>query len=98
MGLDISDLSGGVLNAQDLLRGNNAVCLGLSLLIEFSPSLLTSLYTTITTPLKKITDSITPLIGSLDCPQLKTATNGGTNILEKWKTTYPGVKRAGVAF
>lgn len=93
----MGNLSGGVLNAQTLLESNNAVCLGLELLIEFSPSLLHSLYTTITAPLKAIIDKISPSILLLNCPQLGTATNGGTNLLDQWKVTYPGAKRAGAA-
>jgi hypothetical protein len=86
-----------VLNSANLLEGNNAVCLGLELLIEFNPSLLHSLYATITTPLKKITDQLGPTIASLNCPQLNTANNGGTNLLESFKKTYPGAAKAGVA-
>jgi len=97
VGIDMDNLSGGVLNSAALLEGNNAVCLGLELLIEFSPSLLHSLYATITAPLKSITDQLNLGIASLNCPQLKTATNGGTNLLEQWKATYPGAKKAGVA-
>jgi len=97
VGIDLNDLTGGVLNAQTLLESNNAVCLGLELLIEFSPSLLHSLYATITAPLKAITDKINPSVLSLNCPQLKTATNGGKNLFEQWKVTYPGAKRAGGA-
>lgn len=97
VGIDIDNITGGVFNAQNLLEGNNAVCLGLELLIEFSPSLLHSLYATITTPLKKITDQLGPTITSLNCPQLGTATNGGTDLLESWKSIYPGAAKAGGA-
>jgi len=58
---------------------------------------LHSIYATITAPLSKLTAAIDPLLVSLNCPQLKSATNGGTNILDKWKATYPGVAKAGVA-
>jgi len=95
VGLDVENLTGGVLNAQTLLQGNNAVCLGLELLIEFSPSLLHSLYTTITAPLQNITNAFGSAVTSLNCPQLTTANNGGTNILNGFKATYPGVAKAG---
>jgi hypothetical protein len=84
-----------VLNSAKSPEGNNAVCLGLELLIEFNPSLFHSLYATITTPLKKITDQLA--IASLNCPQLNTANTGGTNLLESFKKTYPGAAKAGVA-
>lgn len=95
VGIDVTNLTGGILNAKTLVEGNNAVCLGLELLIEFSPSLLHSMYTTITTPLKNITDQIGLATTSLNCPQLTTANNGGTDILESFKKTYPGVAKAG---
>jgi len=95
VGIDVTNLTGGALNAQTLLEGNNAICLGLELLIEFSPSLLHSLYSTITTPLQNITNAFGSAITSLNCPQLMTANNGGTDILNGFKATYPGVAKAG---
>jgi hypothetical protein len=97
VGIDITNLTGGILNAGNLLQSNNAICFALELLIEFSPSLLHSLYSTITVPLQSITNTIGLTITSLNCPQLVTATNGGTDILAAWKTLYPGVQKAGNA-
>lgn len=95
VGIDVTNLTGGILNTEVLLEGNNAVCLGLELLLEFSSSLLHSLYTTIITPLKQLTDQLGPTIASLNCPQLTTANNGGTDLLASFKKTYPGVAKAG---
>jgi hypothetical protein len=88
-------LNGDFLTTETVLEGNNAICLGLELLIESSLSLLHSLCTTITTPLKEITDNFGAAIKSLDCPRLVTGQNGGEDILASWKGTYPGAARAG---
>ena len=76
VGIDFTDITGGFLNSETLLEGNNAIYLGLELLIEFDPSLIHSLYATITTPPKDITAQLGLATTSLNYPQLTTANNG----------------------
>jgi hypothetical protein len=89
-GIDVSNLTSGILNAEVHLKCKNALCLGLELLIEFCPSMLHSRYTTTITLLKDITDKFVVAITSLKRLQLTKANNAGTNLLNNFKALYPG--------
>ncbi|RDW57105.1 hypothetical protein BP6252_13851 [Coleophoma cylindrospora] len=97
VGIDVNNITGGVLNAKNLLQSNNLVCLALEVLIEASPALLHSVYATVTAPLSVITNLVGASVLSLNCPQLTTATGGGTDLLKSWKNIYPGASKAGGA-
>jgi hypothetical protein len=63
-GVDISDLTGGVFNAQTLLQGNNFACYVYQIAAQAKPDILLG-------ALDTLTDAIGKIVGGLSCPQLK---------------------------
>jgi hypothetical protein len=63
-GVAISDLTGGLFNAQTLLQGNNFACYAYQLAAQAKPDILLG-------ALDTLTDAIGKIIGGLSCPQLK---------------------------
>lgn len=71
VGLDISNLTGGVFNAQNLLKGNNLACFGFQAAIQFAPDLLQGLVSDVTGAVNKLTSSLGNTLNVLGCPTLK---------------------------
>ena len=63
-GVDIADLTGGIFNSADLLKGNNFGCFVYQLSAQARPDILLG-------ALNKLTDAIGSIISPLGCPQLK---------------------------
>jgi hypothetical protein len=97
-GLDLEDITGGVLNAVSLLEGNNLVCLVLEIVKTFSPNSLSSLFKTLEAPLKLVSDAVIDPLLSLSCPAFKDLQMDGTDLLSGLLKKYPGAKKSGVAF
>jgi hypothetical protein len=70
-GVDLKNLTGGVFNAETLLTGNNAVCFIFHAVEQMSPDLLKGLFTTVSGPMNKLTQSITDVLTPFNCPQLQ---------------------------
>lgn len=97
-GVDLSDLTGGVLNATSLLKGNNLLCLVFEVLKFASPNALNGLYKTLGVPLQMITNAIaTPLL-NLSCPAFKDLTMGGKPIWKALPEHFPGAKMGNSSF
>ncbi|KAL1998501.1 hypothetical protein VTN02DRAFT_6056 [Thermoascus thermophilus] len=97
-GVDLSDLTGGILNATNLLQGNNLLCLVFEVLKFASPNALSGIYATLAVPLQMITNAIaTPLL-NLSCPAFKDLTMGGTPIWEALQEHFPGAKMGNSSF
>jgi len=96
-GINIANLTGGVLSAADLLEGNNLLCFGFEFIKEFAPNSLHSLFATITTPLSMIVDILDTTLLSLDCPAFKELGLNGTDFESYLNATYPGVAKSGGA-
>ncbi|KAG9664922.1 Cloroperoxidase, partial [Aureobasidium melanogenum] len=97
-GLDLEDITGGVLNATSLLEENNLVCFVLEIVKAFSPDSLSSLFKTLEVPLKLVTDAVLDPLLSLNCPAFKDMTMDGTDLLSGLLGKYPGARKSGVAF
>lgn len=97
-GLDLEDITGGVLNATSLLEGNNLVCFVLEIVKTFTPDSLSSLFKTLEVPLKLINDAILDPILDLSCPAFKDMTVDGTDLLTGLLNKYPGASKSGYAF
>ncbi|KAG9966458.1 Cloroperoxidase, partial [Aureobasidium melanogenum] len=97
-GLDLEDITGGVLNATSLLEENNLVCFVLEIVKTFSPNSLSSLFKTLEVPLKLVTDAVLDPLLSLNCPAFKDMTMDGTDLLSGLLGKYPGASKSGVAF
>jgi len=63
-GVDVKDLTGGVFNSADLLKGNNFACFVYQLSAQAKPDILLGALT-------KLTDAIGSITGKLTCPQLQ---------------------------
>ncbi|KEQ75153.1 Cloroperoxidase [Aureobasidium namibiae CBS 147.97] len=97
-GLDLENITGGVLNAVTLLEGNNLVCFVLQIVKTFSPNSLSSLFKTLEAPLKLVSDAVLDPLLSLNCPAFKDMEMDGKDLLSGLLTRYPGAGRSGVAF
>ncbi|KAI0814188.1 Chloroperoxidase [Xylaria sp. FL0064] len=98
-GLDIANITGGVLNAEKLLEGNNLVCFGLTALKTFVPVSLTSSVLASLGPLVKLLDDLLlhPLL-DLSCPAFTDLTLGGQDLWSGLLDCYPGARQSGMAF
>lgn len=82
-GVDISNLTGGVYNAQNLLTGNNAQCFAYQAAQQAAPDILKGLFSNTAAALSKLNDAISTVLSELSCPQLK-------SIDESQFSEYPG--------
>jgi len=94
-GIDFSNVTGGLLNAGNLLQGNNLVCFAFQVLQTGVPSQLATVYSTLTSLLG--TDPIGAPIANLSCPIFTQMQLGGTSLLTGLMNTYPGASKSGVA-
>lgn len=97
VGVDTSDITGGVLSATDLLEGNNLLCFTFEIVKTFSPSILSNLLTTVAGPLEMLTDAIGSALLSISCPAFGDMTLGGKPLLEGLEDKFPGAARSGSA-
>ena len=63
-GVDFTNLTGGLFNSTDPLKGNNLGCIVYQLSAQTKPDILFD-------ALNKLTDTIGSIIGPLSCPQLR---------------------------
>lgn len=92
--LDISDLSGGVLNAKTLLEGNNLICFALQIVKTVSPNSLSNLFKTLAVPLGLLTDALGEAITDLTCPPFDDLSYGGEPLWDTLIKEFPGPARA----
>ncbi|KAF2206480.1 hypothetical protein CERZMDRAFT_72150 [Cercospora zeae-maydis SCOH1-5] len=78
-GVDIADLSGGVMNGQNLLEGNNLACFAYQFASQAKPDLLSAL--------SGLTNTLQDALGDLSCPQLR---RFDQQLLEQ----FPGFERS----
>ncbi|THY25762.1 Cloroperoxidase [Aureobasidium pullulans] len=97
-GLDLEDITGGVLNATSLLEGNNLVCFVLEIVKTFTPNSLSSLFKTLEAPLKLVNDAILDPLLDLSCPAFEDMALDGTDLLTGLLNRYPGANKSGFAF
>lgn len=79
-GVDVSDLTGGVMNSESLAQGDNFACLAYQAAAQASPDVL-QLGTT------NLISAITGLTGALSCPQLETLDEGLFAQFPGWNKT-----------
>ncbi|CAA9964045.1 oxidase [Pyrenophora teres f. maculata] len=94
-GVDLHNVTGGVLNTATLLEKNNLLCFVFELLKSFLPNSLSPLMKTLELPIQLVTDILeTPLL-SLACPAWKDLTEGGEPLWDAFQHKYSGPKRSG---
>lgn len=93
-GVDLSDITGGVLNAGKLLESNNLLCFALQIVKMASPSYLNNIYATLDKPLKLITKILSVPLQDLDCPVWDDLTMDGKPLWSALQEKFPGAKRS----
>ncbi|GKT54633.1 oxidase [Colletotrichum tofieldiae] len=91
-GVDLGDLTGGVLSLTKLLQGNNLLCFVFEVLKTASPNSLSTIFSIIQKPLSMITDTLGVAMLNLACPAFKDMTVGGKSLDEGLKAQYPGAR------
>lgn len=96
-GLDLSNITSGIINSKSFLEGNNALCFALNIVKTFAPNSLSGLFSILEKPLELINNAILDPLLNLNCPSFKDLEAGGDNILSGLLEKYPGAKMAGYA-
>ncbi|KAF4972594.1 hypothetical protein FSARC_867 [Fusarium sarcochroum] len=91
-GVDISDLTGGVLNLTKLLKGNNLLCFVFEVIKTAAPNSLSTIFNVIRAPLELITDALGSALLDITCPAFKDLTVGGTSFEKGIQEKFPGAK------
>lgn len=69
-GVSVSDLTGGALNAQTLLEGNNLACFAFQAVSLGAPDILRGLIGNAVAAVQKLTDALNPILATLGCEDL----------------------------
>ncbi|RHZ61787.1 peroxidase family protein [Aspergillus thermomutatus] len=96
-GVDLSDLTGGVLNLTTLLEGNNLLCFVFEVLKFASPNALAGLYKTLAVPLEMIDQVLSVPLLNMSCPAFKDLQIGGRPFWDAIKDDFPGALKSGGA-
>ncbi|KAF2994254.1 hypothetical protein E8E13_001492 [Curvularia kusanoi] len=94
-GLELHNISGGLLNSVSLLEDNNLMCFVMEVLKTFLPNSLSPLLATLTAPINMVSDVLTGPITSLACPAWKDLTQGGEPLWDVIQQNFPGASKAG---
>ncbi|KAJ6031580.1 hypothetical protein N7540_002312 [Penicillium herquei] len=97
-GVDLADLTGGVLNLTTLLEGNNLLCFVFEILKFASPNALDGLYKTVAEPLEFITNILAVPLLNLTCPAFEDLKVDGTAFWEALQNDFPGALKSGSSF
>jgi hypothetical protein len=96
-GLDLSNITGGLLNAGSLLEDNNLTCFALQLVKAFSPDSLSSIWATIAPVLNILTGALELVVADLQCAPFEHLSYGGKPLWDSILEVYPGAQKAGSA-
>jgi hypothetical protein len=94
-GVDLSNLTGGVLNLEKLLEGNNLLCFVFEVVKTVTPNSLSTLFAVIEKPLSLITGTLGAAALNLACPAFKDLTVGGNSFEDGIQKKFPGAKLSG---
>jgi len=86
-GVDLTDLTGGVYNTQNLLQGDNLACFSYQFAQQAAPDLLKGLFSIVTAPLSQLNAAFSKVFAELSCPKLEA-------IDTSQFAQYPGAKGA----
>lgn len=96
-GVELTDLTSGVLNLAKLLESNNLLCFVLEVVKLASPTYLNNLYATLSVPLNLLFDTLSVPLLNLACPTWKDLTYGGEPIWQALQERFPGANMSGAA-
>jgi hypothetical protein len=97
VGLNLANITGGVLNIENLLEDNNLMCLALEVVKTFAPNSLSPLFTTLSVPLRLLQGAISAPILSLACPEFADLAMNGRSLWEGLLGQFPGAARSASA-
>lgn len=97
VGVDLTDVTGGILDATNLLQGNNLLCFTFEVVKTFSPSILSNILATIAAPLETLTNAIGSGLLDISCPAFDDMTLGGKPLLQGLQELFPGAALSGTA-
>lgn len=90
-GVQLEDVTGGVLNATSLLEGNNLMCFALEAVKTFAPNGLATVFKTLEAPLALLDDALVDPLLDLGCPAFGDLTAGGFAVFPGANLTSFGV-------
>ncbi|GFF49969.1 aromatic peroxygenase [Aspergillus udagawae] len=96
-GVNVADVTGGVLNLTTLLDGNNLLCFVFEVLKFSGPNALAGLYKTLAVPLDMINKIIAVPLLNMSCPAFKDLQMGGRPLWDAIKDDFPGAMKSGGA-
>lgn len=96
-GVDLHDVTGGILNATSLLEGNNLFCFALEIVKTFAPNALAPLFKTLEVPLKMVNDAVVGPLLDIGCPAFQDLTMEGDDFFTGLSGKYPGANKSGSA-
>ena len=96
-GVDIADVTGGLLNSVSLLQGNNLLCFVLEAVKTFAPNSLSTLFKVLEVPLRIVNDALLSPLLDLGCPAFGDLKMGGEEFMTGLLNKYPGAKKSGFA-
>ncbi|PKX96328.1 peroxidase family protein [Aspergillus novofumigatus IBT 16806] len=96
-GVNLADVTGGVLNLTTLLEGNNLLCFVFEVLKFASPNALAGVYKTLAAPLDLINKIIAVPLLDMSCPAFKDMQMGGRPLWDAIKDDFPGAMKSGGA-
>ncbi|RGP71763.1 hypothetical protein FSPOR_3129 [Fusarium sporotrichioides] len=91
-GVDVSNITGGVLNLTRLLKGNNILCFVFEVAKTASPNSLSGLFSIAVPPLRFLADALSTALLDLSCHALKDLTVGGESFTKGIQKKFPGAK------
>ncbi|KAF4474699.1 oxidase [Fusarium agapanthi] len=89
-GVDVSNITGGVLNLTKLLEDNNLLCFVFEIFKTVALNSLSTLFSIIATPLELVTDALGSAVLKLAYPAFKDLTVGGQDFEDGIKDKFTG--------
>ncbi|KAF1933715.1 Cloroperoxidase [Didymella exigua CBS 183.55] len=94
-GLDLRNMTGGLVTSASLLEGNNLLCFAFELLKTFLPNSLSPLLATLAGPINMVTDVLATSTISLACPAWQDLIKGGEPLWDVIQHKFPGASKSG---
>ncbi len=92
-GVDVSDITGGLLDTTKLLAGNQLMCFVMEVVKTVAPTSLSTLFRVVDAPLKLLTDAIgAALLNITACPAFGDMTVGGQDLETGLRSKFPGAR------
>jgi hypothetical protein len=96
-GVDLGDLTGGILTATNLLEGNNLLCFVFQIIKTAAPNSLSTLFSILDVPLRLLTETLSASLLNINCPAFDDLTIGGKGFSQAMYDRFPGAKAANSA-